>query len=157
MGPLGNPYTTMEQMAIEEMTSPPRKLSRAVTLARGLKVLWSTQRVASSPMLRESTKNMEYMRVYCLALLVEVGEFVNELAWKPWKPNKKVDIVKLQEEFADILAFLGIILVLLSRIHPEINPSTLADAYVTKTTLNIARISGQVEGYEGVGHGQQHS
>ncbi|QSF13782.1 dUTP diphosphatase [Mycoplasma sp. Mirounga ES2805-ORL] len=41
-----------------------------------------------------------------LALLVEVGEFANEIqTFKYWKKHKNVDMKKVSEEFADVMHF----------------------------------------------------
>jgi NTP pyrophosphatase (non-canonical NTP hydrolase) len=92
------------------------------------------------------TPTKAQVTTYFLAMMVEVGELVQELNWKPWKETFEPDPKKVADEFADILAFLGLILVYL-RAH-GITPFDLADAYETKTRTNIDRFSGKVAGYK---------
>jgi len=77
------------------------------------------------------------VRSYALALMIEVAEFTQELDWKPWKTKQLVDQERVADEFADILAFLGIILIYLDRMG--ISPSVLARAYNHKSKINIDR------------------
>lgn len=77
------------------------------------------------------------VRSYMLALMIEVAEFTQELDWKPWKEKLLVDTERVADEFADILAFLGIIIVYLDRMG--IPPGMLARAYNKKSKVNIDR------------------
>ena len=147
-------YTHEEQLFLQKLDKPVEHRVFQYKLNQGLSLLDLVQSHVSGPLLRDKDKTQEYMRTYCLALFVELGEFVNELAWKPWKPDKKVDTAKVKDEFADMLAFLGVILVLLKQLHPELTTTALATAYLHKSRLNIARFIGTVEGYSGVEHGQ---
>lgn len=95
----------------------------------------------------------DQIRTYFLALIVETVELMNELpGWKPWKKPKLMNPEYVMDEFADILAFLGVILNYLRELG--IDPADLADAYARKTNINIARFNGEVEGY-GVKDGSQ--
>lgn len=153
MDPTGNnsPYSPTEQEFLQKLNSPIDQWVLQHQLDQGLSLLHSVQDSVSAPLLRDEASIHDYLRTYSLALFIELGEFINELAWKPWKPGKKVDIAKVQDEFADILAFLGVILVLLIRLHPEITTNTLATAYITKSRINVARFTGKVEDYSVVG------
>lgn len=87
---------------------------------------------------------------YGNALMIEVAEFVNETGWKVWKPGFEPDCAKLKEEFADVLAFLGVWINLL-KLH-DLTPGDLAAAYVEKRDKNVRRalgVSGEA-GYTGV-------
>lgn len=87
---------------------------------------------------------------YGNALMIEVAEFVNETGWKVWKPGHEPDRKKLTEEFADVLAFLGVWLNLAQLM--DIDAGELAHAYAEKRDKNIRRafgISGEA-GYTGV-------
>ena len=116
-------------------------------LAEGLFVLKKTQHFISSkspdgPKVLEDWTDPEFVRNYCLAMIVEVTEFMNELNWKPWlTEKKKVDREKLIMEAADILAFLGVILKMLSA--NGISTTDLARAYDQKSTKNLARFAAQ--------------
>lgn len=88
----------------------------------------------------KSFSNMtpENLRLFSLALIVEVTEFLQEFNWKEWKRNNKVvDRQKVTAEFADIIAFIGTLIVLLNSagIHPE----ELAMAYLSKEAENVNR------------------
>jgi dimeric dUTPase (all-alpha-NTP-PPase superfamily) len=80
------------------------------------------------------------------ALHTEVSELSQELPVKPWKPLQITNKANVVKEFSDILAFLGILMVLLEELG--ITTEDLANGYRTTTELNIARFSGEVEGYE---------
>lgn len=51
----------------------------------------------------------ETLSRYGLALIIEVGEFLNETPWKLWKKEGvgHYDIDRIKEEFVDLLSFLG--------------------------------------------------
>ena len=81
------------------------------------------------------------------ALMVEVAELINELDWKPWK-TKAPDPAKVTEELADVLAFLGMLL-----LHLEasgIDLSQMAEDYYRKALKNVDRSNG-ASGEEGYG------
>jgi len=80
----------------------------------------------------------DQLRTYFLALMVETTELMNELNWKPWKKTQKeIDKPKVCDEFADILAFLGIITVYLESFG--ITSEELAAAYTKKSKVNVER------------------
>ena len=92
-----------------------------------------------------TTPTPDQLRTYFMALVVETSELLQELNWKPWKRDKAISSVRVADEFADILAFLGIILVYLQRLG--ISLDELTAAYESKTEVNIDRFLGRVEGY----------
>lgn len=151
MDHIGNSiYTDSERSHWLQLVDPVQSWVLRHELHQGLGMLWEMQTAVSAPLLRGAVTKSEviaHLRTYTLALFIEVGEFVNELAWKPWKPNKPVDLARVLDEFADILAFIGVIMVLLIRLYPSISTQTIADAYITKTQANIARFVGNVDGY----------
>ena len=113
-----------------------------MTLTEGLGMLALNQKVISQgdpecipPEGQAPSKDA--VRSYALALMIEVAEFTQELDWKPWKTKQLVDQERVADEFADILAFLGIILIYLDRMG--ISPSVLARAYNHKSKINIDR------------------
>ena len=40
------------------------------------------------------------------ALQMEVAEAINEIAWRPWKPEKHIDVYALLQEMADCQQFI---------------------------------------------------
>ena len=92
--------------------------------------------------------NPEYVRTTFLALLVETGELLQLFNWKPWKKPVKMDNGRrdaMAEEFADMLAFFGYIVLWLGEYG--LTPIDLAEAYQKKTELNKKRMSGIIPGY----------
>ena len=90
----------------------------------------------------------------CFALSGEVFELAQELGWKDWKDNPawtKEYTEVVAEEFADVLAFLGLVTSLVCR-RTGLTPYDLAEAYRVKTAKNIKRFEGTSgeKGYSGV-------
>lgn len=83
---------------------------------------------------------------YGFAFIKEVIELMDELSWKPWKPRKPIDKVRVADEFADILAFLGLLIIYVMRLT-GLTHDELAQAYLRKSDVNMARFNGEVEGY----------
>lgn len=116
-------------------------------LTIGLSALNDVQRFVSSPV-RGAIFNdgeevdTEQFRNYALAMIIEIAEFVQTFHWKPWKPEEKLKLRESPErtadEFADILAFMGILIHYLDRCG--ISPSFLAASYITKSLENIRRL-----------------
>jgi NTP pyrophosphatase (non-canonical NTP hydrolase) len=71
---------------------------------------------------------------------------MHELDWKPWKRKDALDLDKVAEEFADVLAFLGLFVVLLQ--HVGLDPDMLAMAYVAKSEKNKQRLLGLAAEYK---------
>ena len=92
------------------------------------------------------TATADQLRTYFLALIIELGELVQELNWKPWKESKSINKERVADEFADVLAFLGIILEYLDRMG--VSPQDIAEQYAVKTEVNVNRFLGNVEGYK---------
>lgn len=74
------------------------------------------------------------------AATVELGEFLQELPWKPWKPNRGRPDAHAREravvELVDVLHFVGNILVAL-----EVTDDELSEAYEAKQRENRARLA----------------
>lgn len=83
---------------------------------------------------------------YGYALIKEITELADELGWKPWKPRRVIDQSRVADEFADVLAFLGLITLYVMRLA-NLGTSDLAAAYLRKSDVNVARFSGKVEDY----------
>ena len=84
------------------------------------------------------------VRTYSLALITEIAEWLQDLDTRPWKNDLTeaapvVDNDTLAEEFADMLAFLGILIYYMNQWG--IPPERLASAYVAKSNINIERIT----------------
>jgi NTP pyrophosphatase (non-canonical NTP hydrolase) len=119
-------------------------------LISGLYALMNTQLhvsavVGAIPPLHQSA-SPDQIRTYFLALIREVSELLEEFNWKPWKAEKEINTEKIAEEFADVLAFLGILLVYAQCVG--VFPSMLGRAYADKTAKNVSRFNGEVEGYD---------
>jgi NTP pyrophosphatase (non-canonical NTP hydrolase) len=116
-------------------------------VGRALELLMTVQRAVSSiapgavPEVGK-TVSKEQMRSHALALVVEVAEFIQTIDWKPWTPGEfakfKGSVERTTDEFADILAFLGLIVLYLENMG--VSPYDLSDAYVAKTKVNIRRL-----------------
>lgn len=88
--------------------------------------------------LEDNLESADVLRTYVLALIVEAGEFIQTLDWKPWRKNPRVtDMDKTLDEFADILAFIGMIISILDALG--VNPDEIAAAYLQKEHINIDR------------------
>lgn len=85
--------------------------------------------------------NKDATRTYFLALIVELTELLQELDWKAWKDKKDVDKTKIAQEFADVLAFLGVILLQIRALG--VSTEDLATAYKVKSQINIERFLGK--------------
>jgi len=123
----------------------------AAMLALGLAVLSSVQEVVSGVVpdaipLPGTPVTKENFRTYILALLVEVSEFAQEFDYKSWSSRSNLLGIKetsspdrVLDEFADILAFLGVILVYMQRLG--FSTRDIAEAYAFKTRVNMQRLS----------------
>ena len=86
---------------------------------------------------------------YSLAMISEVDEYAKELQWKPWKLPRPVDAGRVVDEFADILAFLGILFGYGVQAANK-TPEQFAMGFLHKSHVNIQRINeGTVQGYGG--------
>lgn len=88
------------------------------------------------------------VRQYAFALCGEVHELADELGWKAWKLPVPVNPAKVTAEHADVLAFLGILMQYSMQLA-DLSPHDLAQAYQTKTQINLERVAGKVNGYGG--------
>jgi dimeric dUTPase (all-alpha-NTP-PPase superfamily) len=79
---------------------------------------------------------MDYLRDVSLATVVEIGEFLNEVPWKPWKPltAQSFDKVKAAEEICDILVF---VIVLFISLRPEESLETIMERVLSKVDKRI--------------------
>lgn len=77
------------------------------------------------------------IRTYVLALNVEVMEFLQTLDWKPWKNGTQESDERVLDEFADILAFIGVLITILKAMG--FDESDITKAYISKEETNVAR------------------
>jgi len=119
--------------------------SKNVSLITAMRTLIETQKIVSLPVEgcmpdEGEIPSKDAIRTYTLAMIVETAEFLQTLDWKPWKSKTKLDREQIIDEFADILAFMGIILHYLDLFG--IKPEDLADGYSKKSIENIDRFIG---------------
>lgn len=89
------------------------------------------------------TERLSWIRDYCHALNIELGEFLIEVGAKWWK-EFDYSAPKAKEEAIDMFHFLISIMMMLG-----ITPDDLYDEYVRKNAKNMVRpdwINNQVEG-----------
>jgi NTP pyrophosphatase (non-canonical NTP hydrolase) len=117
-------------------------------LAEGLRILKMTQREVGRAIPGWVEGEPEFIRTTFLALVCELMELLQLFNWKQWKRTVPFDASKAADEFADVLAFLGYVVLYLDQ--RGVGPDILARAYEDKTLTNKRRLAGKVEGY-GVG------
>mgnify|MGYP000429717305 CR=1 FL=1 len=133
---------------IEKMVECRKDLSvsRIVSLENALHSLKDIQSVVSLPVegcipVEGELPSKDAIRTYVLAMTVELMEFVQTLDWKPWKQKSNLDIERIVDEFADILAFQGVLIYYLYLLG--ISPEMLELGYRKKSIENIDRFLGK--------------
>ena len=114
-------------------------------IARGLEVLARVQGEVGRAIPGWSEGEPEFIRTTFIALIKEVTELMDHFDWKQWKLATPFQPPLAAGEFADILAFLGYIVLFLG--YRGVMPDDLAWAYAQKTRVNQERLAGRVEGY----------
>jgi dimeric dUTPase (all-alpha-NTP-PPase superfamily) len=115
-------------------------------LALGLSFLANVQAVVSKsvqdaiPEINE-LPSKDSIRTYVLAMIVELAEFVQTLDWKPWKNKRDIDYARVLDEFADVLAFQGILILYMNRMG--LASMDIAEAYNRKSIVNMQRFLGE--------------
>ena len=117
-------------------------------LYRGMQHLVNEQRRVNANRQEVYNGSPESLGVYALALLVEIGELLQELNWKPWKEGREVNTQAVAEEMSDVLAFVGVLLDNLM-VQSGLTLADIAAAYARKTDINLQRAGGEVAGYRG--------
>jgi len=144
----------MDQLALWPDTELVPKMGIVVdadNLAHGLTALLTTQAVVSSripgciPLPGEPLERHQ-LAVYAFALQVEIAELLQELQFKPWKNPRPLQADRIADEFADVLAFIGVLLYHIYHLT-GLTPAILANQYVEKSNVNWERLNGRVEGY----------
>lgn len=85
-------------------------------------------------------KWLEYIRNQTLAAFVELGEFIQNLTWKPWAKHKLYPTTSARgeaiEEIVDVLHFTANILVALG-----VSDAELCEVYLHKMNINRGRMA----------------
>lgn len=87
----------------------------------------------------------EFIRTTFLALTAEIYELLEHFNWRQWKDATEFDPVAAADEFADVLAFLGYVVIFLNQ--KGVSTAELARAYRLKSDINWQRLVGKVPGY----------
>lgn len=83
-----------------------------------------------------------YVQAMALALIVELGEVMQEISWKPWASGQWFNREAYLEELIDVLHFwMNLVLVATDK------PEELLAAYMIKHDVNAKR---QANGYTGL-------
>lgn len=69
----------------------------------GLKEIWEQQEKFNKDIDKDDINNI---RVFCLAAMVELSEMLQETPWKPWKKNQEFNKVLAKEELIDVMHFI---------------------------------------------------
>ena len=94
------------------------------------------------PTALEGKERDDYVTAMALALMVEVGEVMQEVSWKPWATGQWFNREAYLEELIDVLHFwMNLALVATDK------PEELLAAYQAKADVNVKR---QSDGYSGV-------
>jgi hypothetical protein len=120
--------------------------TKTIDLSKGLYAIATIQKDVSSSVpgcIPEPGKfpDKQSVAAYTLAMIVETTEFLQTLPWKPWKTTTAIDRERVIDEFADILAFQGILVHYLNCYG--ITCDDLAEGYRKKSIVNIQRFMGQ--------------
>lgn len=92
----------------------------------------------------------EFITWNCTALMVELGEALGEVGWKPWATSRHVNYPAALHEMVDAWHFfLNMMLAMgaLAGIKPSDVAQEFTQQYQRKNAKNLQR---QVEGYDGV-------
>lgn len=119
--------------------------SKILSLESALHSMKDIQHAVSGPVqgcipLEGELPSKDAIRTYVLAMAVELMEFVQTLDWKPWKQKSSIDVERVVDEFADILAFQGVLVYYLNLYG--ITPEMLSEGYRKKSIENIDRFLG---------------
>lgn len=89
----------------------------------------------------------EWMQKECIALMVELGELMEEVQYKWWKNPKEMDMAAVKEELVDILHFFVSMC-----LKAGMDAGELHALYMKKNEENFKRQHGTSEkkGYENV-------
>lgn len=118
-----------------------------LTLSNALGIIEMAEREINLNRPQDMNGGKEALNVAFTSLMVELGELAQELDIKPWKVrNTPPDPFKVADEFADVIAFFGVLMVNIME-QVGLDVYSFAKAFADKTEVNIARAQGKVEGY----------
>ena len=85
---------------------------------------------------------MNYIRDTCVALNVEVAEFLQELPWKPWRDteDQHLDYDKAADELADVFIFALNLWITLGQYAEGKAAAELARRITSKQSINMDRL-----------------
>lgn len=122
-------------------------LERADPLAAFLQDLVDAERMINYARPQDMEGSKDAVRTYVLAMIVELSELVQELDWKAWKDRQAPpDNERVADEFADVLAFLGVITANVMA-QTGLTYKQLSQAFTDKTKTNLRRARGEIDGY----------
>jgi dimeric dUTPase (all-alpha-NTP-PPase superfamily) len=78
---------------------------------------------------------VDYVKDMMLALMVEAGEALQCVDWKPWRSDRTTDRDAFIEEIVDVLHFAGNLLVAF-----DVTDAELHEAYAAKSRVNKQRL-----------------
>jgi len=87
-------------------------------------------------------RKIEFVKDQYIALVMEMGEALDEIGWKPWASSKHFNRDAFKGELVDVLHFFFNLMGV-----AEITPEELIDDYFKKAAKNLKR---QQDGYDGV-------
>lgn len=120
-----------------------------LAVATGLMGLVECQRIVSRHVPGALDGSRETITAYAYGLTEEIHEVVREIGWKPWKTPSIPDKARVIEEYADVLAFLGILTVNLAEacaVSPEEFVAQACAQYARTSQRNVARFEHGQEG-----------
>ena len=123
-------------------------------LAKGITRLVNIQKRTSPIAGIDNEPTIELITAHAMGLMGETFELIQKLGWKYWKTNPEMTeeaIEDLAEEYADILAFLGLLTIHLCD-KTGLTPAKLERAFLLKTQKNVKRFLGTSgePGYDGI-------
>jgi NTP pyrophosphatase (non-canonical NTP hydrolase) len=134
--------------AEDNMTQIGTRAQDIATLAQAFHIIEMAERDVNFNRPQDINGSKEALNVAFTSLMVELGELAQELDIKPWKiRNTPPDPAKVAEEFADVIAFFGVLMINVIE-QVGIDPSGFAWSFIEKTETNIQRAKGRVEGYK---------
>lgn len=137
---------TLLEDQFSTMIGTMREISNGLAALAGVQIIVSGMVKDALPISVHTIPPINIL-TYGFAFIKETTELMDELGWKPWKPRKPINRDRVADEFADILAFLGLLTLYVMRLT-GLTTDDLAQAYMRKSDVNVARFSGEVEDYK---------
>jgi dimeric dUTPase (all-alpha-NTP-PPase superfamily) len=108
----------------------------------GLESMVHAQQIVSANVPNAMDGSRQSVVDYAYALCEEVHEAVREVGWKPWKEPKQIDTTRVVEEMADVVAFMGVLMINLAKacgVPPGRFAGMVGDQYSMTSHRNIQR------------------